>query len=202
MSRASLKLEVFETAPLTEEAGYLDPHQAVQLRDSAFEEGYAAGWHDALEQFRQEDDLRRIAAEEALQTLSFTYHEALQSCEASVMPLIEAIIGSVLPEALRKGVAYFLAEELRALITTHATCEITLKCAPSARRTFEPVIAGFQRLAITLVDEPSFSDAQVALSIGPQTRVIDLDQLQDRLNALFMSASSASSHKESVHGHK
>jgi flagellar biosynthesis/type III secretory pathway protein FliH len=200
MRQAMLKLEVFETAPDESETVVLDAKQAEKLRETAFEQGYAAGWQDALEYMRNEDAMRRIAAEEALQRISFTYTEAHAGLQGSFLALTEAMLARVLPEAVRLALPACLRDELVELVAQNTLLPVRLRCAPDACATLEPVLASLPDLPVELVPEPSFTDAQVALTLGAQERMIDLDGLLARMREIFAEAVQRQSDKETAHG--
>ncbi|MCC5955906.1 MAG: hypothetical protein JJU07_07380 [Natronohydrobacter sp.] len=200
MRQSMLKLEVFETVSDTSETVVLDGKQAEKLRETAFEQGYAAGWQDALEYMRNEDAMRRIAAEEALQRISFTYTEAHAALQGSFLALVDAMLMQVLPEAVRLALPGCLRVELEALVALNTRLPIRMACAPEACATLEPIVASVPGLAIELVPEPSFTEAQVALTLGAQERLIDLDTLLARMREIFAQGTQRQTDKEKAHG--
>lgn len=200
MSNALLKLEVFETAPLEDADARIDAHQAVKLREAAFEEGYAAGWQDALEHMRNEDSLRRLAAEEALQQISFSYAEAHHALSGAFLGLTGAILSKVLPQATAIALPERVAAELADLVTQHTHCAIRIACAPAVKPMLEPLAAACPDVQITFHPEPSFSDAQVALRMDMQEREIDFDALLDALRTVLEQQSKAATTQEHAHG--
>lgn len=200
MRQAMLKLEVFETAETENSDAVFDSHQAEKLRQTAYEQGYAAGWQDALEHMRDDDALRRIAAEEALQAISFSYYEAHGALQAAFLALARAMLDVVLPETVRLVLPVCLDAELRALVTKNTQPEIVIKCAPSACAALEPVVAAVPSVQFQLVAEPSFTDAQIALSLGAQERVIDLDNVLSGLHEIFAQSARRLNEKETLHG--
>ncbi len=200
MTRALLKLEVFETAPLEDATTLLDAHQATKLRETAYDSGYAAGWQDALEQMRNEDALRRIAAEEALQAVGFSYAEAHQALSGLFLRLTEEILAQILPDTLRQALPAHLAQELDALVARNTQCAVQIACAPNVVDALAPLAEACPQLQIEMVAEPSFSEAQVALRVQAQERVIDLDALRAALRAVFDGQKHKQQEQERVHG--
>lgn len=200
MRQAMLKLEVFETAAIDDDTTHFDAHQAEKLRESAFEQGYAAGWQDALEHMRNEDALRRIAAEEALQAISFSYHEAHAALQDAFVALTETLIAKVMPELARHALPARVAAELKAIAAQNTTLPLRLACAPTAVATLTPIIATAPGITIDLVPEPSFTDAQVALSIGAQERRIDFDALLAQLRDILADSTQHTPETETAHG--
>ncbi len=181
-----LKLEIFETASITDAESVFDLQQAEKLRETAYEQGYAAGWQDALEHVRDEDAMRRIASEDALQSISFTYNEAHAALENAFLGLAGTMINKMIPEVMSSALSKTLETELRALSAESTRLPIRISCAPSAMTTLEPIISNVQGLEICLVSEPSYSDAQVSLSIGAQERMIDFDAVLEHLRDILV----------------
>lgn len=200
MRQAMLKLEVFETAEIDNSDAVFDSHQAEKLRETAYEQGYAAGWQDALEHMRNEDALRRIASEEALQAISFSYHEAHGALQPAFLALARAMLEVVLPEAVRRVLPVCLDAELRAIVAKNIQPSILIRCAPSACISLEPIVAAVPSVQIKLVAEPSFTEAQIALSLGAQERIIDLDNVLDGLHRIFAQSAHRLNDKETLHG--
>lgn len=183
-----LKLEVFETPDTTDAVPYLDARSAEKLRDAAYEQGYGAGWQDALDQMRDEDALRRAATFEALQAISFTYAEARAMTEHQLATTLDALLAKILPEVCLLSLPGRVAQELQVLLARDATASIQVLCAPQSVPMIAPLLeqlpAGAQ---VKLVDEPSFAAAQVVLAGQGQQRDIDLSSIA----ALVQSAMAA-----------
>lgn len=176
-----LKLEVFETAAIEDTTVVFDAQQVAKLRETAYEQGYAAGWQDALEHMRNEDALRRIASEDALQGISFSYHEAHGALQQGFIALLRAMLDRLLPEAARLSMVGHFDTELRALVARTTHRPIRIRCAPSSVEKLAPLITKVSSVEIELVAEPSFTEAQVSLSLDAQERIIDLDNMLDAL---------------------
>ncbi len=190
MRHAALRLEVFETGNHQDAPCAISRTEAEKLREAAYEQGYAAGWQDALEQMRDEDALRRVAAEEALQAVRFSYAEAHQALSASFLALSEAMLAKVLPSAARAALPGLLAEELAAVIARAIDVQTEIHCAPSVVASLKEVVLDSGHAGMAVVAEPSFSDAQVALRLGIQEREINLDTVLAALAELLGQAGS------------
>ena len=103
----SLMLEDFEIVPTPPSA--ILPEQVSKInaeaeKMSAYEQGYQAGWDDAVQ--AQLRDQARISADFArnLQDLSFTFFEArtnvIQSMEPLMMQMLETVFPSLMAAAL------------------------------------------------------------------------------------------------------
>jgi flagellar assembly protein FliH len=177
-----LKLEVFETSQTADPSAYLDPVSAKKMHDLAFEQGYGAGWQDALDQMRDEDALRRAATFEALQALSFTYAEARKMAEAQLSGIVHDLLAKILPEVCALSLPGRVAQELKLLLARDLTAPLQILCAPDCVALLGAVLDDLPPGArVTLLEEPSYSAAQVSIQGQGQRRLLDLASVSDTL---------------------
>ncbi len=181
----TLRLEVFET-----EERHSTPHMVVldsfaleEAKLSAYEAGYAAGWEDAAA--AQSGDQSRISADLArsLQSLGFTYHEARMHVLRALEPLLQEIVGRLLPQLARETLAPIVLEALMPMAESMADAPVTLVLNPVARPAVEALLEQATGMALTLVEEPSLGEGQVYLRMGPAETRIDLDRATAEITA-------------------
>lgn len=197
MRSALLHLESFDGDRLSDGDTTLTAQQSEALRAAAYEEGYRAGWADALEQHRTDDHARRAAAEEALQTLAFGFHEARDGLERCVMDMAAQMIDRLLPDIVPDAMPRLLERELRSLAARHLNARLDLLCAPAMCDALGALAARVPGLDVTIVPEPSFSDAQVQMRVDQTTRMIDLDAV---LAVLRGALADPAEQKDALHG--
>lgn len=201
MMGALLKLESFDDGRMLSDESPLDTQAAEALRASAFEQGYGAGWTDALDQMRNEDALRRTAAEEALQTISFGFHEARAALETCFIDLCTQMVAKVLPTLVPQGLSELARQELCTLAASGFDGRLELLCCENSIDALQELASGISGIDIKLIVEPSFSDAQILLRVNQNERMIDLDGV---LSALMVGCDGAvtqtSNLKDSANG--
>jgi flagellar biosynthesis/type III secretory pathway protein FliH len=76
-----------------------------EAKVASFEQGYSAGWDDAVA--AQQGDQTRIRADLArnLQSLSFTFQDARSHVLQAIRPLILQMVNRLLPEVAREALA-------------------------------------------------------------------------------------------------
>lgn len=196
-----LRLEVFETPDAPATAAYLDPRSAEKLRDTAYEQGYGAGWQDALDQMRDEDALRRAATFEAVQALSFTYAEARAMVDSQLATVIADLLAQIVPDACALSLPARVAQELRVLLARDASAPLQVLCAPDSVPLLSPLLADLPAGArVALVAEPSFTAAQVSVQGQGQRRCIDLSSVTETLRAALSAHQPHQPHKGAHHG--
>lgn len=186
----SLTLEDFETitADLAASAATLvTPAQAEADRMAAYEQGYQAGWDDAVRAEAQ--DQSRIGADFAgnLQELSFTFHEARAHVIGAIEPLLNELIGTLLPGLVAETLGLTILEELRPLIEAGTDQTIELVVAPASRPALEKQLAEASAAAVRLTEEPTLAEGQVFLRVGRIERRIDTTGALDRITAAVRS---------------
>lgn len=185
MTRTLRRLEVFETTPPDADEASFSAHDVEMMRKTGYEQGYGAGWADAVEQMRDEDALRRAAAMDALQAIDFTYSEACASVEGAFLAMLRNMVELVLPQAMRPALAAILIEEIRAALARQPRATMVIYCAPAARALLEEVVSDFPALSFEVIEEPAFPLERVTLKLGSQSREIDFDHVLGRLRALL-----------------
>ncbi len=174
-------------AQILEDFGTYDatPGVTIQLSDvaleeqrlEAFENGYKAGWDDAIT--AQGDDQTRIATDFArnLQDLSFTYHDAFNQLTKAIQPLLTQIVSKVLPEMAHATLGAQVVEQLTDMARTQAGEPVEVVVSPANATSISALAEQDLGMPITIVEEPSLGEGQVYLRFGQTEREINLDQV-------------------------
>ena len=174
----ALKLEVFDTEekPAKTQTVILDRVALEDEKLASYDQGYSAGWEDALA--AQADDQTRLHNDLArnLQTLGFTYHEARSHILKAVEPLMLQIVGRLLPEIARETLAPFVLETLMPLAEGLLDTPVVLVVNPVARRAVEAQLERAIGLPLVITEEPTLGEGQVYLKLGMVETQIDLDR--------------------------
>jgi flagellar biosynthesis/type III secretory pathway protein FliH len=180
-----LRLEVFDTVtagdrapqPLVE-ASALD-----EARITSFEQGYSAGWEDAVA--AQAEDQTRIRADLArnLQALAFTFQDARTHVLQAIRPLILEMTTRVLPEIAREAIGPAVVEAVMSLAEERADAPLILVLNPAIRGQVEPLVAQITGLPVKVEDEPTLGEGQVYIRLGPAEAKVDLTEVTDDIAA-------------------
>lgn len=173
----ALRLEVFEVAATPREttAAALEQSAVEDAKLASYEQGYSAGWEDAAA--AQSEDQSRLKGDIArnLQGLGFTFQEACGHLLRAVQPLLEAIVGQVLPQVARAALGPVVLETLLPLVEARGDTPVALVVAPASRAAVEPFLLQNSGLPLTIVEEPSLGEGQVYLRLGDAEARVDLD---------------------------
>ncbi|MGH1458101.1 MAG: ABC transporter ATP-binding protein [Paracoccaceae bacterium] len=148
-----------------------------EQRLESFEQGYKAGWDDALK--AQNNTAVQISEEFArnLQDLSFTYREAYAHILKSMNPLLSQIVETVLPEMAQKTLGLRVIEQLQEMVkaTGDTGIEVRVSCAnQSAVASLLKQEFGFP---VAIKDDASLSDTQALLKFDETEKQIDLGEV-------------------------
>ncbi|WP_240784104.1 flagellar biosynthesis protein [Tabrizicola caldifontis] len=182
---AGLRLEVFDTAlsPDGEERPLVEASLLEETRVAAFEQGYCAGWDDAIA--AQMGDQAQIRSDLArnLQSLAFTFHDARNHGLQAVRPLILEMTNSLLPAVARAALGPMVLEALTPMVEELADGPITLVLNAADRERVEALVAGETGLPMKMEEEPSLSEGQVYIRLGTTEAKVDLAQVTTDISA-------------------
>jgi flagellar biosynthesis/type III secretory pathway protein FliH len=180
-----LRLEVFDVAPVSD--GSLQPLVEATVVEEAkvasFEQGYSAGWEDAVA--AQNGDQNRIRADLArnLQSLAFTFQDARSHVLQSIRPLILEMVERLLPEVAREALAPTVLDTLTPMAEELADAPLTLVLNPAVRSEVEDLVTRATGLPMVIEEEPSLPEGQVYIRFGPTETKVDLSQVTDDIAA-------------------
>ncbi len=145
-----------------------------EQRLEAFEKGYQAGWDDSVK--AAADDSRRVSADFAqnLRDLSFTYQEAYSAALNGLKPLLDQMIGTLLPRLARQSLGQQIIEEIEALARQQGPQPVELVTAPENTLTLETILSEKLSMPVTITEEATLGEGQAYLRFGSQEREIDL----------------------------
>jgi flagellar biosynthesis/type III secretory pathway protein FliH len=172
-----LNLEVFDTPEPQGQTPtvVLESIAFEEAKLSAYDQGYRAGWEDAVS--AQKSDQEQISAELArnLKSLGFTFADARQHVLAAMEPLLQDIVARLLPALAREALAPTVLHSLRPLAERASDSPVEIMINPAARAAVEAVLALSNGPPARLVEEPSLGEGQAFLRLGQSETRIDLD---------------------------
>ncbi len=156
---------------------------------AAYEQGYAAGWDDAIR--AEEEGQERITAEFArnLQDLGFTFHEARGHVMRAIEPLLNELVTKFLPAVANEGLSTLVLEEILPLADKAADGPIDLLVPVGMADKLQSLLTEHATLPVNIVEEPSLGQGQVLLRSAGAEKRIDMDEaiakVSEALAALY-----------------
>lgn len=146
-------------------------------RLASFEQGYTAGWDDAID--AQSSDQTRITEKltQNLQDVSFTYHEALSQMLCSIEPVFWAITETVLPTIMQETLVPLIVGKLSEMARLQAEQPVELIVPDGAGALLRPVLAQKFSVPVLLREEPKLTDGQAHLRVGIAEQEVDTIEL-------------------------
>lgn len=111
-----------------------------------------------------------------LQALGFTFREARMHVLRGIEPLMEALVGRILPDMARQMLAPLVLETLMPLADGMSEAPVALLVHPSARACLERLLDGAVALPLVIHDEPSLDEGQATIRLGVTETQVDLDR--------------------------
>ncbi len=154
-----------------------------EQRLEAFENGYKAGWEDAVK--AASDESTRISTDFAanLQDMSFTVQEAQSGLLTALRPLLTSMVNSVLPSLARQTLGTRVLETLGEMARTAANGPIEIVAAPQNINALQKIIDEQEIGNVQITAEPSLGDGQVQIRASNTEQEIDLDAVLAQIDA-------------------
>lgn len=170
-----LQLEVFDAPARGLSRTDLREDELEDVRLQSYEQGYTAGWDDAVA--AQDSELARLRGElgRNLEDLSFTYHEAHSHVLRTLEPLLHDMVTKVLPTLARESLGLVVLDHLRPLARELAGAPITVVANPENRPAIERLLVAEAGFPLSFAEEPSLGQGQVHLRLGEAESHVDLD---------------------------
>jgi len=165
----------------------------------SFEQGYKAGWDDAISAKSEEHASVSAALSTKLNDLSFTYHEAREAILADLAPTVEKAIMTVLPEVARQAVGALAVEQLHQIVRENSETPVVLSTAPDCYQPVIDVMPEDQKFPVQVVRDESLAEGQVRFEFAQRERLIDLSEVLEVV-AEAMAAFTHETRKEAQNG--
>lgn len=160
---------------LSEEA--LEDH-----RLAAFEQGYSAGWEDAMAARDQERARVSAALARTLEDLSFTYHEVRGQLLKAIEPVFRSLTAAVLPEVMMRGFGHHVVEKLGDLSRERMAGPVRITVATGEGQGLRELLAPDLALRVTVAEDPALDEGAAIIRIGEREHEIDAPGLTAALS--------------------
>lgn len=157
----------------------LKEEELEDIRLSAFEQGYSAGWEDAAK--AQGEDHARLSETLArsLEDLSFTYHEAVAHLTVAVEPVFRAIVETALPTIMKQGFGETILAELQNMAAQGLAQPVIITVPPGSAAAILPMIPDRLSMPVQVVEDSALGPGQADLRIGSREREIDSNRFTE-----------------------
>ncbi|MBS0564636.1 MAG: flagellar biosynthesis protein [Proteobacteria bacterium] len=185
------QLETFDQAGPGPAAADPDTARAEEQRLAAFDQGYRAGWDDAVAaQDREAADLR-AGLGRSLADMTLSHHDARRHLLAAIEPLFSEMVAKVLPMAARHSLGAMILDEIRPAAAALADAPVEVRTAPANRDLVERLLAGQTGgpagLPLRVLADDTLDESQAHIRVGEGESALDLGQTVAAIGAAVAS---------------
>ena len=158
-------------------AATLPVEEVEDAKLQAFENGYQAGWDDAVK--AQAETLTHVSADLAvsLQSASFEYHELRATLNGIVKDIMEQVTHTVLPEMARRSIGAHVREQIGQAAQSSLDMPLEIAVSAESEDAVRAALGGDPEAPFTLTIDPLLSPNQVLLRLGKREVEINLDRI-------------------------
>lgn len=193
-----LRLEEFVEPDESPGADPLGVEPNDDLKIASYEEGYSAGWEDAITATNTEKTHISSDFARNLQDLSFTYHEAHGHILRALEPLLKELLSRFIPQIAHATLVPLVVEKCLALASTQSEVPIQIVISPGNREALDHLLDTNLHVSLSIVEEPSMAQGQAYLRFGQIESRIDLNdalgEAASAVDAFFHLTAEAQSH--------
>ncbi len=155
----------------------LDEDALEEQRLAAFEQGYGAGWEDALQ--AQEQSRGQISFElgKSLEDMSFTYTEAITRMSLSLEPMFQSLTNLVLPDMIDRGFAAQLVEHLSEMAREQIGQPMQVIVPVGCMAEVDALIPATLSPRPKVIEDPALEQGQARLQVGIARSEVDCSAL-------------------------
>jgi flagellar assembly protein FliH len=150
-------------------------------RLEAYEEGYKAGWDDAIGANTSEKLQLSADLSQNLRDMAFTYQEAVAHVTRTLGGVFDGMLTHFLPEAAKLALAPKVLEVIAELPLQPDTMPLTIAVAEENLKIMQKVALAVEHESVDVIEDPDLTGGQVSLRFGPQEVAVDFDALLDEL---------------------
>ncbi len=154
------------------------------LNLDSFEEGYNAGWADAVKANKDEQAEHQAQLAECLRDFAFSRTEVQQHTLRELRPLIEGVLTAILPETLRPALAPLVIEALEDIAADSLSTELTLAVPEGLSGTVSHLLEMTEWPDLVVIEEGALGDSRAEIRCGDTTKAVDLGAVQTQITQL------------------
>lgn len=144
----------------------LTTEEIEDLKLQAFEDGYQAGWEDAVK--AQDKSLTHVSAglANSLQTASFEYHELRSTMNAAVQSIMAEVVQTILPAAARASLGAHIRDFVLAQARAAMDRRIEITVAPASEEAVRSLLSSDLPEPFEIATDPDMSPDLAMLRLG------------------------------------
>ncbi|MCF6444664.1 hypothetical protein [Nereida sp. MMG025] len=166
------------TQPVSADA---DIQQTAATADTSYEDGYKAGWDDAVKKNLEDAQNLTTALSENLQHIAFDYHAARTAVLEGLNGAMTEVLQKVLPAIAQKSLGPQILDALGKLSNGHADLPFEILVNPNDESAVSRILPEVAGMTVTLKTNPDLGPGQVLLATGSSEHQIDPQAVADEI---------------------
>jgi flagellar biosynthesis/type III secretory pathway protein FliH len=153
----------------------------------SFENGYRAGWDDAIK--AQAETNTHVSSELAtsLQDASFEFHEVRNTLSAAVQDIMDEVMKTIMPKIAQTSLGAHIREQVISMTRGALDRSIEIVIAPDAEDVVRTLFDNDVERPFRFAIDPLLSPTQVLLRVGAEEREINLHETLDEVSRTVQS---------------
>ena len=167
---------------------------AEELEDQklkSFEQGYGAGWDDAVKAQADNGKLLIETVQQSLLEARFTREEAMHSFVEAVRPLLDGLVTKVLPAVAEQALPQHVSTMLSKVVEEAVDLPVEIRVSEDQHAAVEQLLQDRMPENASLVADPDLASGQACCALGSSEKQVDLPELiseiSDALKAFYNS---------------
>lgn len=167
-------------APQAESAPSEEDLEDLKLK--SFEQGYGAGWDDAVKAQAESGHLLAETVQQSLLDARMTREQAFKAFIAASHPLIDELVTKILPVVADRTLPQHVVALLNKAIEDASDLPVEIRVSPDQHAAASRVLDGRMPDTASLTADESLAPGQACFALGPSEKQIDLPELISQIS--------------------
>ncbi len=180
-------LEDFGNAGKVQPATMVSDELHEEQKLVSFENGYTAGWDDAVGAQERETSKISSTLANSLEDMSFTYHEAQNQLIESLDPMFKVLTSAILPDALAASFGHHIVDQLTDMAKGQTGQPLVITVAAGEAAGVRSALTQTFSVEVKVREDSELSPGQAYLRVGNLEREINsaalLESIRDSVDA-------------------
>ncbi|SCZ73988.1 ABC transporter ATP-binding protein [Epibacterium ulvae] len=146
-------------------------------RLASFENGYSAGWEDAVAAKDKEATQVSTNLATSLEDLSFTYHEAQSQLIEALDPMFKVLTSAVLPDAMAASFGHHIVDQLADMARSQTDQGMEIVVSAGEGAPVRALLSQEFSVPVKVQEDKDLQPGQAYLRVGATERELNSDGL-------------------------
>ncbi|MGR3621173.1 ABC transporter ATP-binding protein [Pseudophaeobacter sp.] len=153
-----------------------------EARLVSFENGYSAGWDDAVTAKDKEATTISATLASSLEDLNFTYQEAQSQLIEALDPMFKVLTSAVLPDTMAATFGHHIVDQMTDMAKFQTDQPMSIFVAPGEAAAVRALLPEAFSTPVQVQEDENLSAGQAYLRVGSSEREINSSSLIETIN--------------------